>query len=84
MTDRRTINLVVALIGAVAIIGLAGTIWLVTIDVDAANVAIVSGLAGTALGGLVGVLASTRSAPLSDPTTPIVDPTTPPPFTGVD
>lgn len=78
MTDRRTINLVVALIGAVAIIGLAGTIWLVTIKVDAASVAIVSGLAGTALGGLVGVLASTRSGPQ-----PMVETQGPPPFTGI-
>lgn len=61
--DRLTVLGVVFFIGLFANIGLAGTIWLVHEHVEAAAVAVVSGLAGTAVGGLVALLASTRSAP---------------------
>lgn len=62
MTDSKVVLAVVCLIGAFACGGLAGVIWLIAVGAATEAVAIVSGLTGTALGGLATLLASTRSA----------------------
>lgn len=63
MTDRRIPLLVIIFLGVFALLGLAGTVWLIDHARDASNIAIVSGLTGTALGGLAGILSSVRSGP---------------------
>lgn len=63
MNDRRTVFMVIGFLGAFALTGLVATALLVWQDVDAASVAILSGMTGSALGGLTGLLASTRSTP---------------------
>lgn len=63
MTDRRVPLLVIVFLGTFALLGLAGTIWLIDHQRDASNIAIVAGMTGTALGGLAGILASVRSGP---------------------
>lgn len=63
MTDRRVVFAVVLFLGTFALMGLGGTTWLIDHQRDASNIAIVSGLTGTALGALGGILASTRSGP---------------------
>lgn len=61
MNDRRTVLLVVGILGAIAVVLSAGLIYLTAIHVDPGNV--ISGLAGTAIGSLASLLASTRSNP---------------------
>lgn len=63
MTPARVVYAVVIVLGLFVLAGLLGTIWLVHGKTPASEVAVVSGLCGTALGGLVGLLASTRSSP---------------------
>lgn len=75
-TSQRTVLAVVAILGAFAIVGLAGVIWLIDHEKDPAAIAIVSTLTGSALGAIAGVLSNTRTAPLDDPAKP-------PPWTGV-
>lgn len=62
MTDGRVVLAVVVLLGVFALGGLAGTIWLVAVGGDAALVASVSGLTGTALGSIGSMLSSTKSS----------------------
>jgi hypothetical protein len=62
LTDPWTIHAVVIILGVLATISIAGTIGLVWSGKDATSIAVVSGLAGTALGALASMLASTRSA----------------------
>lgn len=62
MTDTKVVLAVVLLLGTFALGGLAGAIWLIHSDSPAESIAIISGLAGTALGSLGTLLASTRSA----------------------
>ncbi len=61
---------VVLLVGSFALVGLAGTIWLIDRDRAAESVAIISGLTGTALGALAALLVSTRSS--AEPSQPVV------------
>lgn len=63
LQDRAVVLAVVILLGAFALGGLAGTVWLIHDDKDPSAIAVVSGLTGTALGALGAVLASTRSVP---------------------
>ncbi|QOR55365.1 MAG: hypothetical protein SHS37scaffold145_16 [Phage 71_18] len=67
MTDRRVVFAVVLFLGAFALLGLGATTWLIDHQRDASNIAVVSGMTGTALGALGGILASTRSGPDSMP-----------------
>lgn len=62
MTDGRVVLAVVILLGVFALGGLAGTVWLIAVGADAAPVAIVSGLTGTALGLVGSLLSSTKSS----------------------
>ena len=73
MTDRKTVLLVVCFLGAFALLGLAGVVWLVSTGTASDAVAIVSTLTGSALGSIGTLLVSTRS---SEPVP------TPPPYTG--
>lgn len=61
MTDKFTVRSVVLLLGAFALVGIAGLIWLIDHQAASENLAIVSGLTGTALGALGAVLVSTRT-----------------------
>lgn len=61
MNDARTIRLVAASLAFFAMVGLVATAFLLYAEVKAEGVALVSGLTGTALGGLGSLLASTRS-----------------------
>lgn len=60
--DRSVVLAVVTVLGVIAVTCVIGVIVLVSKDKDPAAVAIVSGMAGTAIGGLVGLLANTRTA----------------------
>jgi hypothetical protein len=61
--EKFVVLAVVAFLGAFALLGLAGTIWLVHDGVDASAVAVVSTLTGAAAGSLGTLLATTRTAP---------------------
>lgn len=63
MTDTKVVLSVVLLLGAFALGGLGGAIWLISTGSPAESIAIISGLSGTALGSLGTLLASTRSQP---------------------
>lgn len=77
-SEQRTVLTVICFLGTAALLLIGGTIYLVheviTLDkITPASVAVltaVSGLAGTALGSLGTMLASTKSSPAAgDPTT---------------
>lgn len=61
MNDRTTVNRVVLLLGAVALLGVAGIIFLVALERPAEALVPLVGITGTAVGGLGGLLANTRS-----------------------
>lgn len=65
MTDKVTIRIVVVALAFGALGGMAAVSLLVWSKVPAAELAVVSSLAGQALGALTGLLISTRST--SDP-----------------
>jgi len=68
VTNQLTITLVVVFVGLAAIVMGAGLIWLIHDGVDnSALLAIPATLAGSALTGLVGLLASTRAGPPAPP-----------------
>lgn len=75
MTDRRVVMSVVVILGAFSLFGLAGTVWLIDGGTPAEMIAIVAGLTGTALGGVTGLLASTRSTPAEPAALPAEIPT---------
>lgn len=60
MADRFTVRAVVCFLGAFALLALTGLIWLTDHGVDAT---IIAGLAGTALGSLGTLLATTKAGP---------------------
>lgn len=62
-THPSIVKMVISTLAAFAFLGLAGTIYLVIIKADAALIAVVSGLTGTALGMVGSVLNKTDSAP---------------------
>lgn len=62
-TDTLTVRIVVTGLVALAITGMVATTFLLWADIPADRVAIVTSLAGPAVGGLVGILATTRSVP---------------------
>lgn len=74
MTDRRIPLLVILFLGVFALVALCGTIWLIDHERDASNIAVVSGLTGTALGGLAGILSSVRSGPAEAMPVTVVNP----------
>lgn len=63
-TDKSTVNLVVLLLGILAIIGLAGLIWLIHDGTPAATLVAVSTPVAAITGALAAVLSSTRSVDL--------------------
>lgn len=83
MTDRFTVRAVVVFLGVFALLGLLGLLWLIHGGADPQLLAIPAGLAGTALGALGTLLASTSSSHgdpspvevVNDPAQPVpVDP----------
>lgn len=60
-TSKTTINLVVIFLGVFALAALGAVTYLIDQNASAANVAIIVGPMGVALGAVGGVLASTRS-----------------------
>lgn len=63
VTDTFTVRAVVLLIGAFAVVGLVGLVFLIWSGTQSADLAIVSGPLGVALGALSAVLVSTRNVP---------------------
>lgn len=66
MTDRAVVLAVVAALGSVAAIGLAGVVWLASTNVAGETLAVVVGPVGVAIGALASVLSSTRTSPPKD------------------
>lgn len=62
-TKRPVILAVVYLLGACAILGLAGVIGLIAARVEASSLAALTALVGPALGGLASILVTTRTSP---------------------
>lgn len=67
MTDSFVVRAVVLLLGAFALIGLAGLIFLVWSGTAGSDLAIVGGPTGVALGALGALLVSTRVGPTPPP-----------------
>lgn len=63
MTGRETVQSVVRFLGAIALVGLLGVIYLVDRGRAASSVAVVATIAGAAAGSLGTLLASTRTIP---------------------
>jgi hypothetical protein len=61
LTDRRTVQIVVVFLGLIALGGLAAITYLIDNEADASSIAIISGLTGTALGALGGLLTNSAS-----------------------
>lgn len=78
MTDRRVVVIVVTALALMSILGLGGVVWLVSRRVEVVAIAVVASLAGQALGGLTGILASTRTAEGSSAIPPPPPPPPPP------
>lgn len=66
MTDRATVRTVVYFLGAIALVGLVGLIFLLDRGRPAASVAVVGTIVGGAAGSLGTLLASTRTEPTGD------------------
>jgi hypothetical protein len=62
-TERSIISAVIYLLGACALLGLAGVIGLIATEADPSNLAALTALVGPAIGGLASILATTRTSP---------------------
>lgn len=62
-TERPIIAAVIYLLGACALLGLAGVIGLIATRADPSNLAALTALVGPAIGGLASILATTRTSP---------------------
>ncbi len=62
-TERSVISAVIYLLGACALLGLAGVIGLIATKADPSNLAALTALVGPAIGGLASILATTRTSP---------------------
>lgn len=61
MNDRKTVNLVIGFVGAIAILATAGVMVLIGMERTIAEVGPLATIATGAVTGLVGLLASTKS-----------------------
>ncbi|HXH59089.1 hypothetical protein [Iamia sp.] len=61
-SDHFTVRAVVLFLGATALAGLGGLVYLIRVGVSGADLAIVAGPAGTALGALATLLARTSTS----------------------
>jgi hypothetical protein len=61
--ERPIASAVIHLLGACALLGLAGVIGLIALGADASNLAALTALVGPAIGGLASILATTRTSP---------------------
>jgi hypothetical protein len=78
-TSKTTINLVVSFLGVFALAALAAVTFLIDRNASAANVAIIVGPMGVALGAVGGILSTSRSPvasqlPVVTPPEQIADP----------
>ena len=60
--ERPIAAAVIHLLGACALLGLAGVIGLIALRADASNLAALTALVGPAIGGLASILATTRTS----------------------
>jgi hypothetical protein len=60
--ERPIVSAVIHLLGACALLGLAGVIALIALGADASNVGVLTALVGPAIGGLASILATTRTS----------------------
>ena len=60
--ERPIASAVIHLLGACALLGLAGVIGLIALRADASNLAALTALVGPAIGGLASILATTRTS----------------------
>lgn len=61
--DRTVVLAVVCFLGLLAVSGLVGIVFLIHSGTDPASLLAVSSMTGPAVGGLVGILATTRTNP---------------------
>lgn len=61
--DRSVVLAVVCFLGMLAIVGLVGEVFLIHSGTDPTSLLAVSSITGPAIGGLVGILATTRTNP---------------------
>lgn len=61
MTDTVTVRIVVVALATLAIVGMAAVAWLLFEDVTSDRIAVLVALVGPSVGGLTGILASTRT-----------------------
>lgn len=67
MNSRITVLAVVAFLGLFALVALGCTAWLIHDHTGGTEVAVIATPMGLALGGLTGMLASTRTEPPNPP-----------------
>lgn len=60
--ERPIVSAVIHLLGACALLGLAGVIGLMALGADPSNLAALTALVGPAIGGLASILATTRTS----------------------
>jgi len=60
--ERPIASAVIHLLGACALLGLAGVIGLIALRADASNVAALTALVGPAIGALASILVTTRTS----------------------
>lgn len=74
MTDRGTVRIVILSLAVLALAGLGGTVWLIAVKSDPANIGIVSTHTGAAIGALTATLISTKTAPEEPAEVQVVNP----------
>lgn len=73
MNSQRTVRLVIALLGAVALAALGGIVYLSAVEKEASEALTVA--LGTAIGAIGGVLSQTNAVPAPpQPPEPIIQP----------
>lgn len=65
-TDTAIVKIVVLGLAGISVLGLVAATLLLAIGVAPASIGLVTALAGPAVGGLTGILASTRTADILD------------------
>lgn len=80
MPDRFTVRAVIIFLGVFALVGLIGTLWLIDHDADGADLTVVAGLTGGALGSLGTILATTKAGPSEDDLRALAEAVTPKPL----
>lgn len=61
VNESRTVQLIVVFLGAIALLGVAATAWLIHTGAEASEITPLVGLVGPPIGALAALLASTNS-----------------------